>query len=233
VVLLTWSSGDWASETNARDFFKSSEQLSFANAAAEGRVDELENLTRHGANVNATGIDGMTALYWALDRSSKQGVSWLLEHGADPNAIFARDGTSATSLAAMHEDSWYLKEILAHGGDPNFRNPLNKNTPLFDALAAHRDNNVRVLITAGADMNTLNSIGATPMFVAAANQRYELVYDMLKAGADPTVKIGKSGKTVLSVIRRSRVPPGAPPYEWQLKVVDFLRQKGLDVERSD
>jgi hypothetical protein len=73
----------------------------------------------------------------------------------------------------------------------------------------------------------------TPMFVAAANQRYELVYDMLKAGADPTIRMGKSGKTILSVIRGSRVPPGAPPYEWQLKVVDVLKQKGFDVEHGD
>ena len=134
----------------------------------------------------------------------------------------------------MREDPWFLKEVLAHGGDVNVRNPLNEHTPIFDALAVRLDDNVRALIAAGADMNTYDRLGLTPLIEAAANQRYKLVYDMLMAGADPTVGISKwKGKTLLSVIRHSRVPPGAPPYEWQLKVIDLLRQKGLDVEHGD
>jgi uncharacterized protein len=224
----------WAGQMNVREFFKSEAQLSLAEAAAEGHTDELQRLVTAGAQVNAPGAEGMTALYWALSRGSKKGVSWLLEHGADPNIIFVRDGTSATSLAAMQHDPWFLKEILAHGGDVNIRNPLNGRTPLFDALAGGRIDNARVLISAGADMNTFDHLGLTPLIEAAANQKYELVYDMLVAGADATVKIPKwKGKTLLSVIRRSRLPPGSPPYEWQLKVIELLKQKGLDVEHGD
>ncbi len=73
----------------------------------------------------------------------------------------------------------------------------------------------------------------TPLIEAAANQKYELVYDMLLQAQILTTKIAHwDGQTLLSVIRRSRVPPGAPPYQWQLKVVELLKKKGLDVEQG-
>jgi uncharacterized protein len=217
------------------DFFGAGPLTSLAEAAADGQTNKLDTLLASGANVNAQGVDGMTALYWAMAHSSRKGVSWLLDHGANPNITFARDGTSATSLAAMEADPWFLKEVLTQGGDVNVRNPLNEHTPILDVLATHRDDNVRALIAAGADMNTYDHLGLTPLVEAAANQRYELVYDMLNAGADPTMTVpkGRTNKTILTVVRRSRVPPDAPPYQWQLKVIHLLKKKGLDVEHGD
>lgn len=233
VYSVIGSSFSWAGEMKASDFFKSTTELSLAEAAAAGRTDKLDDLLAHGANVNARGVDGMTALLWAMSRRSKKGVAWLLEHGADPNVVLTLDGSSAISLAAMQEDPWYLKEVLAHGGNLNIRNPLNGHTPLVDAMAGRLDNNARLLIAAGANMNTFDSLGLTPLIEAAANQRYELVYDMLVAGADPTIPIAKwGGKTLLSVIRDSRVLPDAPAYQWQLKVIELLKKKGLDVEQG-
>lgn len=234
LVLQSCFSG-WASgQMNANGFFKSDTERAVAEAAADGRTDRLQALVAAGADVNARGVDGMTALHWALLRSSRKGFAWLLEHGADPNVIFTQNGTSATSLAAKQEDDWFLKEVLAHGGNVNIRNPLNGRTPLVEAMASGRNGNVRILISAGADMNTFDHLGMTPLAAAAATQKYELAYEMLQAGADPTTKMPRlRGETLLSIIRRSRVLPGTPAYEWQLKVVELLRQKGLDVEHGD
>jgi hypothetical protein len=236
-LILAGSPLGWAGQLNATDFFKlgAQPQLALAEAAANGRTDELEKLVSKGADVNAQGVDGMTALYWAMAHSSKKGVDWLLTHRANPNVIFTRDGTSATSLAAMQEDSWFLTQVLIHGGDPNIRNPLNEHTPIFDALAAHLDLNVRTLIGVGADMNTYDHLGMTPLTEAAANWRFEVVYDMLTAGADPrmTVPKGRGSKTLLTVIRHTPVPAGTPQYESKMKVIEFLKQQGLDVEHGD
>ena len=50
----------------------------------------------------------------------------MLAHGADPNVQLTEDfdellieGVSAMSYAAQHEDPWYLREVLTHGGNPN------------------------------------------------------------------------------------------------------------------
>jgi len=220
-------------QTSAGEFFDFGPPRSLAEAAASGRTDKLQALVAAGADVNAQGIEGMTALLWALTRLSKNGVAWLLQHHADPNVIFARDGKSATSFAAGLEDQWFLIEVLAHGGDVNIRNPMNGRTPLGEAMASGRDDNARLIIAAGADLNTVDSRGMTPLIEGAANQKYELVHEMLMAGADPKVQPPQwRGKTVLSVMRRSPVPQDSPQYPWQMKVIELLKQKGLDVERG-
>ena len=65
---------------------------------------------------------------------------------------------------------------------------------------------------------------------AAASSRYEMVYDMLLDGAEPTFSTPKSGNALVSVLRRSRAEPGTPLYEWLIKVKDLLKTKGLDVD---
>jgi uncharacterized protein len=227
---LALSSISLAKQMNARDFFKTEAQVSLAEAAAEGHTGKLEVLVSSGADVNAQGIEGMTTLLWAVLQSSKAGASWLLEHGADPNVVFVRDGSCATSIAAAQEDPEYLTEILAHGGNVNIRNPLNGRTPLNYAIVMQRNDNVRMLISHGADMGAIDHLGSTPLIEAAQAQRYELVYDMLLAGADPTQAMPKwKGMTLLSVIRQSHVPPGTPAHAWRGNVIELLKQRGLDV----
>lgn len=182
-------------------------------------------------DVSPKGVDA--ALYRAVGRASRNEVERLLEQGANPNVVFARDGTSAVSLAAKQEDPWFLREILGHGGDMNLRNPLNGRTPLVEAMASGRHGNAQTLIAAGADLNTRDSIGLTPLLGAAMNQKYELVYDMLVAGADPTMKMGRSEKSLLWVVRKHPLPSDAPAYQWQMKVIDLLKQRGLDVEHGE
>lgn len=153
-------------------------------------------------------------------------------HHANPNIIFQRDGTCSTSFAAKLDDPWFLDEVLAHGGNVNIRNPQNGRTPLFEAIASGRKDNARRLIAAGAGMNTLDRLGETPLIMAAVSQKFDLVYDMLLAGADPTTKTSWNGATILYVVRHSTVLPTAPEYQWKLKVVELLRQRGLDVENG-
>jgi uncharacterized protein len=220
---------DVANAKNAEEFFKPRYQLALATAAAAGRTAEMEVLVNRGAKVNFQGIGGMTALIWALGHQSKEGVSWLLMHGADPNLVYAPDGNSSVTIAAMADDPWYLEQMLARGGNPNYQNPINKHTPLMNAIVPVHPDNAKALLAAGADPNTFDNLGYPALFNAAANQRYEMVYDMLEAGADPF--FSRNGRNSLVwLIQRSPVKPGSPAYEWLTKVKDVLRQKGLNVD---
>jgi ankyrin repeat protein len=222
---------DGANAKNADEFFKPRDQLALATAAAAGRPEEMEASVRRGAKVNFQGVGGMTALIWAVGHESKEGVSWLLTHGADPNLIYAPDGNSSVTIAAMEEDPWFLKEILAHGGNPNYQNPINKHTPLMNAIVPVHPDNAKALLAAGADPNTFDHQGFPALFNAAANQRFEMVYDMLQAGADPTFSTPKrGGNALVRVLQRSPAEPGTPLYGWLTKVKDLLKEKGLDVD---
>jgi uncharacterized protein len=220
-----------ANAMNARDYFTSPVELALIDAAGAGDVRKLVRLVAQGADVNARGRDGMTPAFWAIAHQSKGALAFLLEHGADPNAQLASDGKSAMSISAMAADSWYLHEIIDHGGNVNLLNPFRNQTPIFDAMLALRDENVRILIAAHADLNAADKMGNTPAIVAAGQWRYDWVYEMLIAGADPTVQT-PTGITLLTRVRRVPIVPSNPNYPWKLKVVELLKVRGLDVDHG-
>ena len=89
-----------------------------AAAVARGDLDKAEKLIRAGANINAkfrlTG--GQTTLTMAATGGSAKVVTWLLEHGAEPNAV-TDSGRTALMQAAMRGNHDQVRVLLAHGAD--------------------------------------------------------------------------------------------------------------------
>jgi len=118
-------------------------------AASAGDIPVLEALRAHGAHVDqAWATDGSTSLYAILHWSrTPDGVLWLLEHGADPNAVFADNGETPLHVVARAWDVPLAEAIVAHGADigrkrADGRTPyavaeLNGNRAVADWLLAH------------------------------------------------------------------------------------------------
>lgn len=236
-----------AKSLRAGDFFEPGPQRALAEAAARGKTREIEKLLSAGAIINFQGKEGMTALVWAFMKQNKEGYIYLLEKGANPNLQMMEstltsdgvtDGSSAISLAAMHEDPWYLEITLKYGGNPNLVNPVKGVPPIFQCiqLLDHsrpqpRLKQLKMLIAAGADLNARDKESFPPIMMASILNRYDMVYIMLEAGADPTIKT-KAGTTIVSTIKRIRTDPQSELYQWRAKVIDFLRAKGIDVDND-
>jgi ankyrin repeat protein len=102
---------------------------SIFHAAEHYHVDALELLLSAGANLNAVGEWGNTALYfllrwWDIEREPrvKQGMLWLLNHGADPNVVCAEERETSLHVAARRGQSVEtVRLLLAHGADVNAR----------------------------------------------------------------------------------------------------------------
>ena len=88
-------------------------------AASAGDIPVLEALRAHGANVNQPwATDGSTSLYAILNWSrTPDGVLWLLEHGAEPNAVFAENGETPLHVVARAWDVPLAEAMVAHGAD--------------------------------------------------------------------------------------------------------------------
>ena len=118
-------------------------------AASAGDVPVLEVLRAHGANVDqAWATDGATSLYAILNWSrTPEGVVWLLEHGADPNGVFAENGETPLHVVARAWDVPLAEAMVARGADierkrADGRTPyavaeLNGNRAVADWLRAH------------------------------------------------------------------------------------------------
>ncbi len=148
-------------------------------------------------------------------------------------------GGSVTHLAAQWTaGSWYLRQVLKHGGDPNLENPNDRflhPTPLLCSLSTLQIENAKLLIAAGANVNWRHpATGLTVLEKAGQLNRYDFVYELLVAGAVPTAK-DKWGHSLVYFIQGQslRMDRENPLWQWREKVVDLLRAKGVDLGRIE
>lgn len=99
--------------------------------------------------------------------------------------------------AARDGDVARLESLLHEGADPNVHAGVNDWTPLMHAVYKNQPASVRTLLANGARVNETNGEGTTALIMAAGYGYSGTVEDLLKAGADPTLR-ANNGRTALS-----------------------------------
>jgi ankyrin repeat domain-containing protein 50 len=145
--------------------------LSWAVKGSHETVARL--LLQHRAEVDAKDKDGQTPLLWAAERGPYAVVKLLLEHGAD---VDVKDKHGRTPL------SWAAERSLKATGDPPFvRNPDIEITDMLDQRVPFwtpgrgPDAVVRLLLLHGANINTKDRCGQTPLSRAVKSGNKEVV----------------------------------------------------------
>jgi ankyrin repeat protein len=186
---------------------------------------------------------GHTLLSIAVRNGKYQSVKTLLELNADTNVADKYMGTSPVIYAAQNDNPKYLKIILAYKGNPNSAEaapPMEGNTSRNTALCAaikFKDDyslmKVKMLVEAGADVNSDNhGLTNKPLTNAIMMDKYDVALYLLEQGADYKNLMYKmvDGEEVyiLKALRKSIFDLNTVEYQQKLKVIDFLRSKGLN-----
>ncbi|KAJ8948757.1 hypothetical protein NQ318_017926 [Aromia moschata] len=156
-----------------------------------------------GVNVNArTKEKEQTPLHLAAEGGYMECVEILLEKGADANM---RNHRAQTPLhLAARAQAYDCVELLLRkaNADPNIGD-CDKRTPLHAAVgkAARSYDIIEILVSYGADVNTKDQYGYTPLHIAALNELSQCVEILIYHGADVTAK-SKFGMTALGIITR-------------------------------
>jgi ankyrin repeat protein len=218
----------------AKDYFAEPVQVKLAEAVARGKIDQIDKLIKQGADVNATGRDGMKPLFWAMGKESVKGFEALLQNGANPNVtaeglIKGERPPSVMELAAIAENPEYLKLALKHEGNPNYPLGYGNRTIIDEAIMNNRLENLRILVESGADINHTDSFGSPPIMSAARIRNYDMVYFLLRKGADPTI-VDSAGSDLAKFLKKfgqRGVKPDSDQYQWYLKVMAEMKKRGL------
>jgi len=153
------------------------------DAAAEGNPARVRDLLAKGADVNAMGGSGLTALMAAANAAVAEA---LIAKGADVNAKGPKGLTALT-----HAISWnridVAQVLLARGADPNAKG-ISGSRVLRDAAASGQATIVRALLEKGADPNAKDDLGMTALLHAAEHRHSAVVEALLDKGADPNAK---------------------------------------------
>ena len=88
-----------------------------------------------------------------------------------------------------------IRQLVAHGADPNAPSGGNTWTPLHHAIHKHQTASVAALLDVGADPNRRAGT-VTPLMMAAGYGYDDIVALLLARGADPALR-GEEGGTAL------------------------------------
>ncbi len=198
-----------------------------------------------------------TLLMLATRTNKIESVKKLLELGANPNAHNDSTkyfGQSAVLLACRftRPTSKILALLLKYGGDPNStacgvqENGLGEIVPIREfALSAavfSSFEKVKLLVDAGANINYATSTANCAIENCMIFDRMDIMLYLLQKGADyrrkfteidldkpdyPTFEVD-----ILYKLRKCVYPIGSKEYTDKMKVVNFLKKKGLDYWKS-
>jgi ankyrin repeat protein len=175
-------------------------------AARVGDLASATLLLAAGANVNDAAASGTSALVVAAHSGHRQLAGLLLERGADPNVQAA--GYGALHIAVRRGDIELIRLLLARGANPNAR--ITQGSP---------GRRVSADIVLGAE-----TIGATPLWLAASLGHTDIMRLLAAKGADPA--IDKDGATPLMAAIGNSEPRA-------LDVINVLLELGVDVNAQD
>lgn len=142
-------------------------------AAFEGQQEMLDLLYEHGADINIRDRDGETALLTAFSQGHRHLLDWFLERGVKHSlatAIYAGDWEA-------------FQRILPTVRDINAR--IDLLTPLQYAAQEGQEKMVEVLLSLGAEKESMGGWFFSPLTLAVQGEHLATVQTLLAHGADP------------------------------------------------
>ena len=156
-------------------------------AARQNDLESARILIAAGANVKQNSADGSSPLLVATFNEHYALAKFLLEHGADPNAVDDKGRGPLYAAIDMRNLEWstrpappekdtlsdleLIQALLDHGANPNAR--LTKKIPLRGQPSF--------------DGRWANAIGATPLWRAAQSDDVTVMRLLKEHGADPLI----------------------------------------------
>jgi ankyrin repeat protein len=161
------------------------------DAVRHGNPEEIEQLIAQGADIHGPGEARRTPLLLvAVKKGHIDAARLLLDKGADVSETTPFMGYTALQIAAKDRNTDLIETLLAHGANVN----AGGKTPLYFAASNGDIANARLLIAAGADVNTTSRTD-TPLYRAVKKHHEDMAKLLIATGAD--VNAGRLDKIPL------------------------------------
>lgn len=177
-----------------------------------------------GSQQLETETGGYTPLRLAIAKGQKRVMELLLERGASMDAVYT-DGYTPLSIAAYYGNHAIVETLLQ---DPGVSQHLEAKqrlgrTPLALAASEGHEEVLRLLLTHGASLDTIDNKGDNPLTVAVWKGYDNIVQILLEQGPYLLESKGYQGETPLMVAARGG----------NSKVVQTLLSHGARVNAKD
>ena len=136
---------------------------------------QVRRLIAAGVDVNAADAGGDIPLIMAAYLGHTEITRLLLEAGADVTAVDSGMKATALHAAAYAGRTEPARLLIQHGVAIDAQGPYNGYTALHDAIWQNNVETARVIVEAGADLTLRNHEGQTPLEMAKARGRKQIV----------------------------------------------------------
>ena len=156
-----------------------------AARSVSGKPEILKALIDGGANIEARGWDGLTALQSAANSgcSSPEPLCVLLDARANVHALTATGKRTVMHLIASAGNGEQVSVLVASGANPHVGDILGR-TPMHFATGKKAAEVIPALLVAGASIEALNNHGNTPLHQAVLWCSAIAVEALIKANAN-------------------------------------------------
>ncbi len=204
-------------------------------AARSGQLEAVQLLLDAGADVHGRltandydsgGVDG-TALYHAALEGYDEIAELLIAHGADVNLGESWVNETPLHVAAFQNRPNMVAILLEHGADPDRLSDWRGGyTPLQYAAITGSVEAIEALLAGGANPNSQNEFGRTPLLSAIreiqAENLVETLAVLLEGGANPNLQDNSGDAALHHAALASRV-----------EIVPLLIEYGADLDQRN
>ncbi|MEI8348860.1 MAG: ankyrin repeat domain-containing protein [Candidatus Omnitrophota bacterium] len=155
----------------------------------KGEDDLLSRAIKESANINSFDKDGFTALHHVVLAYRHNAIIGLLDHGVDVNGRKEDRNPTPLILAAEIGDAESVRVLLGRGADVKAKRRYGHDA-LGGACDAQHEDIMRLLLDAGAPVDSDNAQGWTPLMVASSRGDTPTVQFLIERGACVRVTSG-------------------------------------------
>lgn len=176
-----------------------------------------------GANIEETVRirPGVTPLYIAVDWGSENVYRYLMDHGANVNAVNEDDGMTPLIRAIAHERWEMVDELLNVGASAKMhgasKNSLLTPSALSYSLMFEKGDFTKRLLKQGASVKEVYSHGDSPLHRAVDDSYLKNVSILINAGADINARNDFGVTPLLKAVKRENI---------NIKTVELLLRNG-------
>jgi len=169
-------------------------------AVQRGDIDQLDRHIYWGTDINAVLPNGQYPIHAAAQQGRIVMVRALLKHGAAIDQT-TEEGDTALDLAILSGRTQVAELLLKQDAK------LDPSTLLLKAarLGTTDRDTVRFLLDRGADTETRDSDGDTPLLIAIRQDNHRLANHLVDHGADVNVRAG-DGRSALALAQELQLP---------------------------
>ncbi|MEN0584433.1 MULTISPECIES: ankyrin repeat domain-containing protein [unclassified Kosakonia] len=210
------------------------QQLVLAKAIQAADRESVLRLAKE-TDLNTPGTEDLTLLFFAINESLYNDnpperlviVSDLVRAGADPLQPQPRMPGCPAEVAAKGDKDIWLKALLDGGLDPNASDKIYHEPLIFSTLESKTTAPLALIIERGADINTKNSLGETPLVEAFFSADFDKMFFLLDHGADPN-PVNNKGRSFRQMVDRDlqKVKKGSDYYNNLMKLDAKMRSLG-------